>query len=182
MFEPQDHPDDIPYPGGAPTPPYDSTGYTLALQMGVKFDRILDDFTGPFAKLTDFAKAPAGKITTAQTPAGYYFSHQANDSFIVINRLLKAGEDVSWLQNGPLGARHVLRGGEADDRAPILQKAATELGVSFEATATAPTGTIAHLKAPRIGLFDTYGAQHAVGLDAAGPRELRVPVPARVPA
>ena len=35
MFEPQDHPDDIPYPGGPPTPPYDSTGYTLAFQMGV---------------------------------------------------------------------------------------------------------------------------------------------------
>src|SRR3954452_23938333 len=26
MFEPQDHPDDIPYPGGAPRPPYDVTG------------------------------------------------------------------------------------------------------------------------------------------------------------
>ena len=35
MFEPQDHPDDIPYPGGPPTPPYDATGYTLAFQMGV---------------------------------------------------------------------------------------------------------------------------------------------------
>ena len=35
MFEPQDHPDDIPYPGGPPTPPYDNAGYTLAFQMGV---------------------------------------------------------------------------------------------------------------------------------------------------
>ncbi len=26
MFEPQDHPDDIPYPGGPPTPPYDNAG------------------------------------------------------------------------------------------------------------------------------------------------------------
>ena len=34
MFEPQDHPDDIPYPGGPPTPPYDSTGYTLAYRWG----------------------------------------------------------------------------------------------------------------------------------------------------
>ncbi|NJD08921.1 MAG: peptidase, partial [Gemmatimonadetes bacterium] len=48
MFEPQDHPDDIPYPGAAPTPPYDNAGYTLALQMGFQFDRILDDFDGPF--------------------------------------------------------------------------------------------------------------------------------------
>jgi hypothetical protein len=62
MFEPQDHPDDIPYPGGPPTPPYDSTGYTLAFQMGVVFDRILDDFTGPFVKLTSEAKVPAGMI------------------------------------------------------------------------------------------------------------------------
>jgi hypothetical protein len=62
MFEPQDHPDDIPYPGGPPTPPYDSTGYTLAFQMGVVFDRILDDFTGPFVKLTSEAKVPAGTI------------------------------------------------------------------------------------------------------------------------
>ena len=48
MFEPQDHPDDIPYPGGPPRPPYDATGWTLAFQMGVKFDRILDGFDGPF--------------------------------------------------------------------------------------------------------------------------------------
>src|SRR5258706_6651663 len=42
MFEPQDYPDDIPYPGAPPTPPYDNAGWTLAFQMAVKFDRILD--------------------------------------------------------------------------------------------------------------------------------------------
>src|SRR5256885_1703119 len=41
MFEPQDHPDDIPYPGGAPRPPYDVTGYNLADSMGIVFDPIL---------------------------------------------------------------------------------------------------------------------------------------------
>ncbi|MCK7483842.1 MAG: hypothetical protein M0C28_47750 [Candidatus Moduliflexus flocculans] len=35
MFEPQDHPNDFPYPGGPPDPPYDSAGWTLAYQMGV---------------------------------------------------------------------------------------------------------------------------------------------------
>jgi hypothetical protein len=62
MFEPQDHPDDIAYPGAVPTPPYDSAGYTLAFQMGVQFDRILDAFDGPFVKLTSEAKVPAGRI------------------------------------------------------------------------------------------------------------------------
>ena len=156
MFEPQDHPDDIPYPGGPPTPPYDSTGYTLAFQMGVKFDRILDDFTGPFTKLTDFAKVPAGTIAAAPAAAGYYFTHQANDSFIVINRLLAAGEDVSWLQNGPMGRGTFYVAAKPTTR-PILQKAAAELGITFESAATAPAGPAAHLRKLRIGLFDTYG-------------------------
>ncbi len=60
MFEPQDHPDDIPYPGGAPTPPYDAAGYTLAFTMGVQFDRIVEKFDGPFEKIDGYAKPPAG--------------------------------------------------------------------------------------------------------------------------
>jgi hypothetical protein len=48
MFEPQDHPNDFAYPGGPPKRPYDNAGYTLAFQMGVQFDRILDAFNGPF--------------------------------------------------------------------------------------------------------------------------------------
>ena len=156
MFEPQDHPDDIPYPGGPPTPPYDATGYTLALQMGVRFDRVFGDVTGPLAKLTEAAKVPAGKITDASSPAGYYFSHQLNDSFIVINRLLMAGEEVRWLQTGPLGAGTFYVAAKPTTRA-ILQKAAAELGVSFDAAATPPARLPARLRMPRIGLFDTYG-------------------------
>ena len=42
MFEPQDHPNDLQYPGGPPIPPYDNAGWTLAYLMGLKFDRVLD--------------------------------------------------------------------------------------------------------------------------------------------
>lgn len=42
MFEPQDHPNDFAAPGAPPIAPYDNAGYTLAMQMGVKFDRLLD--------------------------------------------------------------------------------------------------------------------------------------------
>ena len=163
MFEPQDHPDDIPYPGAPPTPPYDSAGWTLAFQMGVKFDRELDDFSGPFERLTDFAKAPAGSIKAAQgTPVGYYFTHQANDSFIVVNRLLAANEDVSWLWNGPFGYGTFYVASKPTTAA-ILQKAATDLGISFQATTTAPTGPAAKLRKLRIGLVDNYGGSMPVG-------------------
>ena len=71
MFEPQDHPDDIPYPGGPPTRPYDNAGWTLAYQMGVKFDRVLEGFDGPFEKLNGLQKPAPGKVTTTATARLY---------------------------------------------------------------------------------------------------------------
>jgi hypothetical protein len=99
MLEPQDHPNDFEYPGGPPRPPYDITGYTLAFQMGVQFDRILDGFTGPFEKIPALLKPPVGKVTQAPGTAGYLLSHQVNDSFTGTNRLLASGEDVYWLKS-----------------------------------------------------------------------------------
>jgi hypothetical protein len=126
------------------------------MQMGVQFDRILDGFDGPFERLTDFAKVPAGIIRGAQQPAGFYFSHKSNDSFIAINRLLAANEEVSWLADGPMGPGTFYVANKPTTRA-ILQKAATDLGVSFEGTATAPTGVQSKLRKLRVGLYDTYG-------------------------
>ena len=158
MFEPQDHPDDIPYPGGPPTPPYDATGYTLAFQMGVKFDRILDDFSGPFVKLTDFAKVPAGAITSAAgTRPATTSRHQANDSFIGRQPPAGGGRGRGLAAERPAGPRHLLRGGQADhpgDPAEGGDRARRRIPVE---RATAPTGVMSHLRKLRIGLFDTYG-------------------------
>ena len=157
MFEPQDHPDDFAYPGAPPSRPYDNAGWTLAMTMGVEFDRVLEAFDCACSKITtELAKVPAGVIKTAQGPAGYYFSHKSNDSFTAITRLLKAGDDVMWLDNGPMG-RGTFYVTSRPTTLAVLQKAATDLGVSFESTATAPTGAMKHLKPLRVGLFDTYG-------------------------
>src|SRR3954451_5158468 len=86
MFEPQDHPDDIPYPGGPPRPPYDVTGYNIAYSMGIKFDRILDGFDGPFEKITDLISVPPGRIGPAPAGGGYLLSHEINDAFVAVNR------------------------------------------------------------------------------------------------
>src|SRR5690606_30105880 len=48
MFEPQSHPDVFAYQGAPPTPPYDNAGWTWAFQMGIEFDRVPDEFSGPF--------------------------------------------------------------------------------------------------------------------------------------
>jgi zinc carboxypeptidase len=162
MFEPQDHPDDIAYQGATPTAPYDVTGYTLAYQMGVQFDRILDDFTGPFEKLTDFAKTPPATIRAAQAAPGYYFSHQSTDSFIVVNRLVAANENVSWLWNGPMGYGTFYVEARPGAMA-ILNKAAAELGVQFDPAASAPAGPASKLRKLRIGLYDVYGGSMPSG-------------------
>ncbi|MBI4420082.1 MAG: peptidase [Gemmatimonadetes bacterium] len=170
MFEPQDHPDDFPYPGAPPSRPYDITGWTLAYQMGVRFDRILDGFTGPFEKLPgDPIPMPAATMaTTAARPAGFVASHQVNNAFVAVNRLLAAKEDVYWLRQPmtadgksyPAGTLYVT----AKSTTPaLLRKAAAELGVRFDATSSKPAGDAWKLRQPRIGLMDVYGGSMPSG-------------------
>ena len=80
MFEPQDHPNVIPYPGAPPTPPYDNAGWTLAFQMGVQFDRILEPFTGPFETVTDWNVPIAAGRCTRRRRASFALRAGANDA------------------------------------------------------------------------------------------------------
>jgi hypothetical protein len=171
MFEPQDHPDDIPYPGGPPTAPYDIAGWTLAFQMGVKFDRVLDAFSGPFEIVDSVAPSP-GRITGPANPAGYLMNHYQNDAFIAANRLLKAGEDVYWprdrrspslqVPNSAAGTGAMYIPAKPTTRA-ILMKAASDLGLTFTGIAGPPRGDALKLRPVRIGLWDRYGGSSPSG-------------------
>ena len=166
MFEPQNHPDDIPYPGGAPLPPYDAAGWTLAYQMGVVFDRILDGFSGPFEALPGVAKPPAG--TFAAGEAGYLLDHRVNNTFVAVNRLLKAGAKAYWLKDAlEAGGRSYGAGTiwvpAAPEAAGLLERAAKELGLKIDGVAAAPKGPAFELKPVRIGLWDTYGGSMSSG-------------------
>ena len=168
MFEPQNHPDDIPYPGAPPTPTYDSAGWTLAYQMGIEFDRILEGFDGPFEKIKGFAAPPAGKVTRSNGAAGFLLSHSVNDSFIAINRLLNTKEEIYWLKkpfqaNGktyPAGTIYIRPKNSTRSK---LEKLASEIGLSFEGTQNRPKGKAFRLKSLRIGLWDQYGGSMASG-------------------
>ena len=168
MFEPQDHPNDFRYPGGPPIPPYDVTGYTLAYQMGVKFDRILDGFHGPFEKVSGLQKPPAAKILGPSQAAGYLISHQQNDAFILVNRLLKNGDEVYWLKQPVTLAGHSAGPGtmyvpaRAQNR-PIIEKAAADFDLTVQAVPARPTGDSFKLKPIRIGLWDQYGGSMTSG-------------------
>src|SRR5205085_7107526 len=81
MFEPQDHPDDIPYPGAPPTRPYDSAGYTLAFQMGVQFDRLLDAVEAPLEEIKSPVPPPPAQVLDVESAVGFFLSPRTNDSF-----------------------------------------------------------------------------------------------------
>ncbi len=168
MFEPQDHPNDFQYPGGPPMPPYDNAGWTLALQMGVKFDRVVDGFEGPFEKITGMARMPAAELKVRSGVAGYLISHEVNDSFIATNRLLGQGEEVHWLKDEstidgrsyPAGTIYVRAGRETGER---LAKMAAELGLRIDPVRTAPANESRRLRPVRIGLWDRYGGSMPSG-------------------
>ena len=169
MFEPQDHPDDFAYPGAPPTRPYDNTGWTLAYIMGVKFDRILNGFDCPCRRLPiEEIKPVPGKITQAVAPAGYLISHEVNDSFVAVNRLLNSGEDVYSMKAAFTSAGRKWPAGThfipaKPSTLAKLQKLATEVGLNFEAVPVKPMGEALMLRPLRIGLVDRYGGSMPSG-------------------
>jgi hypothetical protein len=170
MFEPQDHPDDFAPGATNPTPPYDMAGWTLAYQMGVKFDRVLEGFDGPFEELKDAVPPPAAKvggITDGVT--GYFLDTRMNDSFRAVNRLLAAGEEVRRLTKPVPGNRNETPAGTffvpaKKTTRPLLEKLAVELGTPFTGTtATLRDDDAVTLKPVRVGLWDRYGGSMPSG-------------------
>jgi len=167
MFEPQDHPHDAEYPGGPPKAPYDITGYTLAWQMGVQFDRVLDGFDGPFERVTaDLLAPPPGKVLGTGN-AGWIVGHEANNSFILTNRLLKAGVKVQWLTGETQVEGKTLAPGAiwvpASAQATKIIAGSAALGIDAYRAAKAPAGGTIALKPVRVGLVDRYGGAIPAG-------------------
>jgi hypothetical protein len=157
MFEPQQHPNDFQYPGGPPIAPYDNAGYTLAYQMGVEFDRVLEGFEGPFETITGLAAPVAGRVSgRAGNNGGYTFSPRINDSFIVVNRLLAAGAEVSRTPDGTFFVRN-----RANLEA-TLRTYAQQLGISFSGVGRAPSN-LTRMRPMRVALWDQYGGSMPSG-------------------
>src|SRR5258708_3053857 len=161
MFEPQDHPNDFAYPGGPPKRPYDNAGYTLAYQMGVRFDRVLEGFDGPFELIHGLAKPMEARVASVSGVKGYLISRSINDAVIAVNRALKANADVFVLRspltsNGttyPAGTFYIAA---APATTALVQQIARSNGVTVAATQAAPNDA-RKLHASRIAAWDKYG-------------------------
>ncbi|MGH7956491.1 MAG: M14 family metallopeptidase [Opitutaceae bacterium] len=170
MFEPQDHPNDFRFEGGPPNRPYDVAGWTLAFQMGVKFDRMLDAFEGPFERLPygQLQEPPPGKVESNGRLAGYIISHRVNDTAILANRLLKAGLEAYWLKSVPGNAPDFGPGSLYIPNRPaarsIVERASQQLGLEARGLSVAPVPTeLIRLQPVRIALWDRFGGSMPSG-------------------
>ena len=151
MFEPQDHPNDFEYPGGPPIPPYDAAGWTLAYIMHINFDRILEDFNGPFKELPYGEAMPA--ITSA-IPNSRYISVQVseNETFKFVNQLLIAKQSIYRDANG----NFILENNKS------AKEILTNSGLPLKAVDKFNKQNLA-IKPTRIALWDTYGGSMPSG-------------------
>ncbi|MBC7652766.1 MAG: peptidase, partial [Deinococcales bacterium] len=165
MFEPQDHPNDFLYPGGPPIAPYDAAGWTLAYQMGVQFDKIIDAFTGPFERIAYGQLQPLkGTVATIGKPVGYLLNARANNAFAIANDLLKKGIDVfrttdSVYNNFSKGSFFIPAVAKTKNE---VEKAIIGFGVDAVTLAKKPLN-LTKIAPARIALWDNYGGSMPSG-------------------
>ena len=92
MLEKQDYPDLREFPGGPPKQPYDVTGQTLGMLMGVDVKQIDQPFDA------DLELLPAVEPVTAPMPArpkwGYLVGPESNAGFLALAKLQQANVPV----------------------------------------------------------------------------------------
>ncbi|PYR61573.1 MAG: hypothetical protein DMF85_01830 [Acidobacteria bacterium] len=87
MLEPQKYPDLRLYPGGPPKPPYDVTGHTLWMLMGVQVDEIEKPFE---ADLADVTKQDSMLVGMAPARWAYLVGPESNAGFLLVAKLQAA--------------------------------------------------------------------------------------------
>ena len=161
LLNPQVYPDRRLYPDGPPEPPYDVSGWTLNMQMGVAVDKVTSgSVSAQTARVTAAIPAAGGVSGTAK--AAYAIDPRTNEAFIAVNRLLKAGDGVYRAagaldvrgQRWPAGTFLVVPGQGTHTR---MEQASKALGLQVAALDSAPAGEMVRVKAPRVGMYNPWG-------------------------
>jgi hypothetical protein len=92
LLERQVYPDLRLFPGGPPKPPYDVTGHTLWMLMGVRVDEIAEPFDAPLERVT--ALSPEPSAMPPRPKWAYLVGPESNGAFVAVARLQAAGVPV----------------------------------------------------------------------------------------
>jgi hypothetical protein len=161
LLNPQVYPDRRLYPDGPPEPPYDISGWTLNMQMGVAVDKVTNAPVTVQTEPVTTASIPAG-VVSGTAKAAYAIDPRSNEAFIAINRLLKGGDVVyrsaaavdAGGKSLPAGTFLVVAGQGTQAR---VEQAAKALGLGIAALDANPAGDVMRVKAPRVGVYNPWG-------------------------
>ena len=181
MLEKQVYPDLRLFPGGPPQPPYDVTGHTLGMLMGVDVDQIAQPFEASLELLKGVAAVASA--LPARPKYAYLVGPESNAGFKALAELQKASVPVFRAAKGfEAGGKQFAPGTWIISPAPaatkILEAVAKETGLQVFGADRAP-GVDGHRVKPgtRIGLyrgannmpggwlmwlFEQYGFNHQV--------------------
>lgn len=167
ILEPQNYPDiRWPDPSAEPDKPYDITAWSLGMLMGVETVQVAAPFKASLTLLVeDAALAPGGVVGSGTT---YLLSHESNQSFVALNRLLALGATVEWARQSltadgtsyPAGVMLV----ENVDR-NLLEQLAHDLHLDFVATNRTSDLDVPVLPihAPRLAVYEPWGGNMDAG-------------------
>ncbi len=160
LFEYQKYPDLKAYPGGPPLRPYDFAGWSLPLQMGVRFVEMDQPITVNLAETDDFSFTHPQALRQA---AAYFFSRSNNNSYGLVNDLIKRGVPVSWFdqdfstEKGRIKQGTFLVRGDGNKR-EILSDLSRKWEVKIESGDFPEKAALSSLNRLRIGIYQPWTA------------------------
>jgi hypothetical protein len=169
MMERQVYPDRSSYPGGPPEAPYDTAGWTLPLQMGVRTVSVNQPFESVTRKLQTVT-IPKGKLTGSPADInGYLVRAGTNDNYRLINRLFKMDIPVRvvyyrdhWKDvtdtEVPCGSLFISDVNEVTDAAPELLEGISAVLNGVQHQYSDVKSALANISLPRLGLYQPWTA------------------------
>ena len=158
LLESQSYPIRRLTPNGPAERPYDMTGWTLPLQMGVTVERIDKEFELPVMTLADAPVRVPAQIWGERRPSYYLVDARGAGGARAINRLLSAGVELTWTREpitaqgywhapGTVVVRH------SRESRSIVEGIARELGLRATAMKGRTPDAVSPIGGARIGIY-----------------------------
>lgn len=160
LMSPHDYPDPADMPAGAMrSRPYDSTTWTMPLQMGVEMARVEASFDAALEQLGEI-QPPAGKFNReGKSQFGFLIRPEPNNTATALNRLFRESTDVRWTTEEwttggtsyPPGTLWV-RGLSADSAEELVES----LGLTGSLFTGVPSVITQPLAEPRLAMYQPW--------------------------
>jgi hypothetical protein len=158
LLERQLYPDLRLYPEGPPDTPYDATGWTLPLQMGVESIEVRAPFEADLELVSGPIGPPAGHIDG--NGSTYLLDNHSNAANLAVHRVLAAGDSVVLLTRPLEAAGRSWPVGSIALSGPAVGATLGELAQTEGLSARAFSGPVngRRVLPPRVGLYQSWTA------------------------